>query len=206
MRYEFRELGLWTDPQTPASHRRRSPFKAGYDATLKLLLREAEALNAKHLVVQVDLQPRDIRVDGLPRANARHGNHPGVIISFDSRHGPLRYATDAFDDWRSNFRAIALSLEALRAVDRYGVSKRGEQYRGWTAIGAGTAAGGPFTTRDEAETWMRKAAAEEGIDSWADYAALYRALAKRMHPDVRGDAGLWDRLAAAAALLQLQAG
>jgi len=202
MQYEFRALGLWTGPQTPVSQRRRSQFKASYDVTLDLLFREAELLGAKHLVLQVDLKPRDIRVDGLPRADARYGAHPGVVVSFDSQHGPLRYATDAFDDWRSNLRAVALSLEALRAVDRYGVSKRGEQYRGWTALAAATPGQGPFTTRAEAETWMRKCAAESGIINWRDLDNLYKMLAVAMHPDMpSGNRDLWDRLAAAAALL-----
>jgi hypothetical protein len=78
-------------------------------------------------VLQVDLAERDIRVDGLPRSNARYGSHPGAIVSFDSRRGPLRYATDEFTEWKANLRAVALSLKALRDVDRYGVSKRGEQ-------------------------------------------------------------------------------
>ena len=205
MQYEFRALGLWTGPQTPVSQRRRSQFKASYDVTLDLLFREAELLGAKHLVLQVDLKPRDIRVDGLPRADARYGAHPGVVVSFDSQHGPLRYATDAFDDWRSNLRAVALSLEALRAVDRYGVSKRGEQYRGWTALAAATPGQGPFTTRAEAETWMRKCAAESGIINWRDLDNLYKMLAVAMHPDMpSGNRDLWDRLDAAASMLGLR--
>jgi uncharacterized protein (DUF58 family) len=44
---------------------------------------------------------------------------------------------DRYEDWKDNLRAIALSLEALRAVDRYGVTRGNEQYRGWTQIGNG---------------------------------------------------------------------
>jgi hypothetical protein len=198
--YQFKPIGVWTDPLTPTSVRKRSPFKAAYEDTLDLLFHEAGMLGAKLLVLQVDLQPQDIRRDGLPRTGARHGSNPGVIVSFSSKFGPLRYATDAYGDWKSNLRAIALGLEALRAVDRYGVSKRGEQYRGWTAItgGAGTSL---FATRDDAETWLRKAAAEEGIDTWSDWEGLYRALARRMHPDIAGGTDLWERLDAAAAFL-----
>lgn len=47
---------------------------------------------------------------------------------------PLRYPCDTFDDWQDNVRAIALALEALRTVDRYGVTKRAEQYKGWAAL------------------------------------------------------------------------
>lgn len=200
MEYEFRPIGVWTDPLTPADARKRSPFKASYDNTLDLLFREADMLGAERLVLQVDLQASQIRRDGLPKDGARYGSNPGVIVSFDSRHGALRYATDTYDTWKANLRAIALALEDLRAVDRYGVSKRGEQYRGWTAITGGSGSG-LFATLDDAETWMRKAAAEEGIDSWSSWLALHKALAKRMHPDVTGSRGLWDRLDAAAALL-----
>jgi hypothetical protein len=200
--YEFRPIGVWADPLTPADARRPSPFKVSYEQTLNLLFRETELLGATHLVLQVDLQPSQIRSDGLPKAAARYGKNPGVIVSFDSRHGPLRYATDTYTDWRANLRAITLALEALRAVDRYGVSKRGEQYRGWTAITAGGAARSLFTTRDEAQTWMRKSAAECGIDTWDSWGALYKALAKRMHPDVsEGSTELWERLDAAGAYL-----
>lgn len=204
MQYEFRPIGVWAGALTPYSSRKRSQFKAGYEQTLDLLFGEAEKLGARHLVIQVDLQPRDIRRDGLPRADARHGSNPGVVVSFDSRHGPLRYSTDAYDDWRSNLRAIALSLESLRAVDRHGVSKRGEQYAGWTAIGAGTPGRGPFATEDEARQWMRGAADVEGISraSWATLDDLYKKLAVLMHPDMpKGDPERWERLDAAATLL-----
>lgn len=135
--YQFKPIGLWTDPLTPAGVRKPSPFKAHYEQTLDLLFREARMLDATRLVLQLDLQAQDIRRDGLPKTNARYGTNPGVIVSFDSRFGPLRYATDTYADWKSNLRAIALGLEALRAVDRYGVSKRGEQYRGWAQIESG---------------------------------------------------------------------
>jgi hypothetical protein len=40
-----------------------------------------------------------------------------------------------------NLRAIALGLEALRKVERYGIAERGQQYAGFAQIGAGTAMG-----------------------------------------------------------------
>jgi len=146
-------------------------------------------------------------------ARARVG-HPGVAISFTSRFGPLRYATDAYerwyshglDGWQANVRAIALALEALRAVDRYGVTRRGEQYTGWRAIAAPAPL---FATPHDAETWMRGYAAELfGPDGAARYngslAPLYRAMAKRMHPDTGAPRADWDRLDAARRLLELR--
>ena len=46
----------------------------------------------------------------------------------------MRFPCDTFTDWQANVRGIALALEALRAVDRYGVTQQAEQYRGWTAL------------------------------------------------------------------------
>jgi len=51
-------------------------------------------------------------------------------------------------------RAIALSLQALRAVDRYGVARRAEQYRGWKQLPSATPAFSGFVTRAEAAMWL----------------------------------------------------
>lgn len=99
--------------------------------------RELEFLGAHHVVVQVALEDRDFLINGTPRSRAQAA-HPGVMVAFESEHGPLQYATDEFDNWQDNLRAVALSLEALRAVNRYGVSRHGEQYRGWRQLPPGS--------------------------------------------------------------------
>jgi hypothetical protein len=185
-----------------------------WNETLILLGDEVEALGCEGaVVVQIDVQALGLRVDGMLRTRARVGDFPGVVVSFESRHGPLRYATDAYEarwsgslpGWQANVRAIALSLAALRAVDRYGVTKRGEQYTGWSALPAARAQGSEwFTTEDEALNWIAKSAAELSVDPNLDADRLYKALAKRMHPDKGGDPELWDRLDAAAKLLGLR--
>ena len=59
------------------------------------------------------------------------------MVAFESKHGPLKYATDVFDHWHANLRAIALGLEALRKVERYGITQRGEQYTGFRTWNSG---------------------------------------------------------------------
>ena len=149
MQYTFRPLPGW--PYPPTKPRKAAKFKVrrqGADGyvrqvrtpwvqTLADLDAEIRWLAGKDVMFGVGLSARDIRLDGMPRADARPFNHPGVEISFDSKFGRLTYATDQFTDWQDNVRAIALSLEALRAVDRYGVSKRGQQYAGWAQLTAG---------------------------------------------------------------------
>jgi hypothetical protein len=137
MSVRFRPIQHWP---TEFSRTRNlsNPFRAGWSDTLTRLEAELAKLGAHDVVIEIALDESEIRMDGWPRANARP-RHPGAIVSFDSKHGPLRYGTDAFPDWQANIRAIALGLEALRKVDRYGIGKRGEQYAGWKQIGAGLA-------------------------------------------------------------------
>lgn len=212
MRYEFRPLA-WAEKNTP-SRRPAHLFRASWNDTLELLAREVEFIDGTDpVVIQVDADEGQIRRDGMLYARARVG-HPGVAISFTSRFGPLRYATDAYEDswysskalagWQANVRAIALALEALRAVDRYGVTRRGEQYTGWRAIEAPRP---EFATADEAERWMRGYAAELNITGPGDQTplrTLYRLMAVEMHPDKGAPRAEWDRLDAARQLVDVR--
>ena len=184
MNLTFRPIDQWLGETTKA--RRYSQFSASYGQTLDLLGRELSFLKATNVVIQLALKESDIRLDGLPRAQARP-SHPGVILAFDSVHGPLKYATDTFHEWQGNLRAIALSLEALRKVDRYGVSKRGEQYTGWRALSAGE--GAPMT-REVAERFLK------------EHGGSFREAVKRLHPDAGGNEEDFKRLQEAERILE----
>lgn len=111
-------------------------FRASYDDTLRLLDDELRHLGAEGVVIQPAVQEADLRLDGMVRANT-NPRHPGVALSFESKHGALVYRTNAYSAWQANLRAIALGLESLRRVDRYGITAKGEQYAGWKALPAG---------------------------------------------------------------------
>lgn len=212
--YRFRPLVSWTGPSTPADLRRpRSTFRAGWEDTLDILIDELEHLMASDVVIQADFREADLRLDGMPRGNARLPQHPGVRVAFDSRHGPLTYATDTHVFWQHNVRAIALGLRALRAVDRYGVTRRGEQYKGWRQLEAGPA-GAPATVQEAAEFIIVQSGRPMGDvalgarqvlaapDAKQLLAKYYREALKRLHPD-HGGAGDEDfaRLIAAKTLI-----
>lgn len=115
----------------------RSPFSAPWSKTVHLLAAEVRHLQPRETILEVDLREQDLRLDGMPRANATAGT-PGVVLTLvGTPHGDLRYPCSTFHHWQDNVRGIALALEALRKVDRYGVTKRGEQYAGWKALPAG---------------------------------------------------------------------
>lgn len=133
MQFTFRPLPVW--PHKPTENRRsRWTFRQGWEDTIILLEYELERLNAANPIIAAGFAEGDIRLDGLPRANAREPLHPGVELSFDTSLGRLVYTTDVCERWQHNVRSIALGLGALRAVDRYGITKKGEQYAGWLQL------------------------------------------------------------------------
>ena len=183
----FHPLTEWPAKPTPAAQRKsRWTFRASWNNTLQLLEDELLKLGARDVVVSAALRPEDIRIDGWPRSNATP-TQPGIILSFASKHGPLRYLTDRYEFWQHNLRAIALGLGALRAVDRYGITERGEQYVGWKAIPASTGGESPITLLSKVADIPL---ALEGTDP----RALYRQALKKAHPDHGGSRELLEQV------------
>lgn len=194
MQVTYRPIGSdWRGETT--ERRRITPFKAPWSNTLRVLDMELRQLGATGCVFQLDMAERDIRLDGMPRSDAKPSS-PRVILSFESRHGWLRYQCDRFEGywqmpgWQGNVRAIALGLEALRQVERYGITTRGEQYTGWKALPEST------LSATDARRWLFEQAGVNGREM--TFKEIYRMLAKRMHPDAGGSAADWAALQAAA--------
>lgn len=76
--------------------------------------------------------PREAMRAAHPDAGGDHADFVAIQAAIDPAKR-LVYATDVCEFWQHNIRSIALGLEALRAVDRYGISRRGEQYAGFRA-------------------------------------------------------------------------
>ncbi|MGH3439872.1 MAG: hypothetical protein ACRDRN_25935 [Sciscionella sp.] len=197
-RLAFEPLTDWPYPDTT---RERSPFAASWPKTRDALLREADHLGAGVVVIELDCSRRHLRADGEVRADARL--HSGRIrVSMDTRHGALRYAVDRYDDaglsWQANLRAVALTLDALRAVERYGAVRDGQQYTGFLALEAGSGDGHGFAGPEEALRWVR----EQTGGRETDPQRAYKIAARKLHPDAGGSPQLWERLDAARQLLE----
>jgi hypothetical protein len=194
---QFEPIDSW--PGNKTVRRRRGLFKSTVDSTYRLLDRELTHLGARRLVIQADCDRRMIRQDGLLRSDARL-NGPGIIVSFDSRHGPVRLPCDTFQHWDDNLRAIALALEALRAVDRYGVTRRGEQYQGWTALPAPDASG-PRTVEDAQRLCHRFIGGRATFLDREDTERTLRECEMATHPDRGGNAADFKLVQRARAIL-----
>lgn len=199
----FRPIQRW--PRELSTSRKSSPFRANWPTTLADFEHELRQLKAKNVVIQVAMGEQDIRLDGYPRAD-RRPSHPGVIVSMETEHGALSYPCDTFWDWTDNLRAIVLTLRNLRATDRYGVTKHGEQYTGWKQLGTGRAM--PSMTESDAVAFIGQhaGATQEVISAMRDgrrdlIAPMYRAAARKLHPDAGGDPDLFARLQVAKRIL-----
>lgn len=201
----LRPLLAW--PRAETVNRRRSPFRSTWSDTVELLRRELRQLDGgtyyPDTVLQLALREQDFRLtDGLPRANAIP-SMPGVILNIESTTaGPLSYPCDAFDRWTDNLRAIALGLEALRKVGRYGITPGNEQYRGWRAIEANGSH--PAWSADEAEQFLRGLVKNEGNGKdLGTLPQIWRRVRRDTHPDRNGgDRTIWDKVEHAGNVLE----
>jgi hypothetical protein len=203
-----------------------SAFKVTWSQTLAVLEREVGMLNGRNVVIELDVLPGQLTNAGQLRATSKvRGN--AVRVLFDSKHGPLVYGTNEFvrgatsfwrdgdrhqtmqHDWQHNVYAIARSLEALRQVDRYGVSKRGQQYGGFAELPGGTGAtpmgAEPAMTKDQALSILTNNAQGAGPTDGFSLEQLYRRAKARTHPDRHhGSQTLWDETAEVARVLGIE--
>lgn len=197
--YTVRPITVWPQPETRS--RKVSQFRALWSETLDLLARELRMLNARNVVLQAFASERDIRIDGQLRSDGRPFK-PGVILSFETKDGPISMPCDTYTHWQDNVRAIALSLEALRAVNRYGVAKVGEQYRGWKALPPAPA-NSDFSSIDDAVAWLSECdGGNRFFVSEEQLRFVFRRLSARFHPDRGGNPANWLKLQSAAALFK----
>ena len=216
MNATFRPLEGWPkEGFDPDRSRERSRFDSLWQSTLDLLRYELDRLGADAVVVKLALGNRDIRRDGYPKANARP-EHPGVVVEWQIGEAWYRRAAEKYDRWQDNVRAIALTLEALRAVERWGAVS-GEQYEGFRleleagALGIEGEAGEGATRastampiprrgrmgRREAADFLREhgRVTYDPLDADTEFVeSAYRRAAHKLHPDAGGDAEEFRKL------------
>jgi hypothetical protein len=208
---QIRPVTLWPGKETKSP--KRSQFKQTYKNTLELLEYELSKADAQmsSLVIEMWVDPKDIRLDGQLRVTAKPVVKQGVIFRFtrltNIRWSPerqcnvgtpqqLAYPCDAFDRWQDNLRAIALSMERLRSVERYGVFK----YDDIVSRLALPSAEGKVSTRESAAAFLAQhsgVAMKEILFSDTARATAYRKAAHALHPDRGGDPEKFVKLAEA---------
>lgn len=161
----------------------RSRFEATYPQTLKQLERELKHLYARQVTIQAGF--RQVRNDGWPYSSAKP-EHPACVLQFQSKGQPLLFKASKYDTFEANLRSIALTLEALRAVDRYGVVE-GEQYAGFKQIAAPGASVNDGTMNKHTAAQVLAGLCDWTVDQvLADVETAFRAATRAAHPDFGG--------------------
>jgi hypothetical protein len=156
--------------------RTRAPAAGSYKVTFLQardhLANQLKLARGRDVVISTNVP---LRRDGLPLANMAEPKDPGVAAYWTDKKGKPRVC--ACDHWRTvreNLRAVGLTIEALRSIERAGASELLERaFSGFARL--------PETTSD---AWS-----ELGLPrgtSRAEVEARYRELARIHHPDRGG--------------------
>jgi len=202
----FRPVHLWPKVPTPRAKQRDAAFRASYSDTLDLLEYELGRLNARDIIVQAYFTLDQIRNDGWPRSSA-NPSQPGVIVTCQTPKGPLSFPCDTYRTFDDNLRAIALSLQALRAVDRYGVTQHAEQYKGFTPLPSAETVMSPadaahFIMVNQNGSGPNAVSMNSILTDARVFAEAYRSAARKVHPDAGGTHDLFVRLQEARGVLE----
>lgn len=114
-----------------------------------------------------------LRLDGRPRGDQGEPSDPGVAVYFRLKKNDRVLACDRY--WRvaDNIAAIAAHIEALRAIERYGVGTLEQAFAGYAAL------------PPAADAWwlvlnLPQSSTLDQVD------ARFKDLARTAHPDVAG--------------------
>lgn len=170
----------WPDgyKRTAPGARINSKFKQSMERAQQTLNLEIDRLRASDLIISTNLRTRND--GGYYSADlARKEEDPGVAIYFKHKGRQMSMCCDQYNRVWENIYALAMAIEALRGIDRWGVSDFLERaFTGFTAI-------------EEKSTFNQKSIYEIlGLESRPESVdqvhRAYRVKAKIVHPDMPG--------------------
>jgi hypothetical protein len=168
--------------RTESYMREYSRFKTGFGAAREKLFAELNRMGAQKIVLSSNVP---LRNDGMPRANMPEPNDRGVAVYFTYKKRDMCFACDKFINVRDNIYAIALTIEAIRGIERWGASDMMERaFRGFAALPE--KASEPW--RDTLGFGHETKITPDDIDS------RFRELVLQHHPDHGGSAEQFQKI------------
>lgn len=158
--------------------------------SLGRLIVELRRLGASNEVLSTNVE---MRLDGWPRSGQREPEDPGAAVYFSLKGKPCCLACDRWNRVADNIAAIAAHVEAIRAVDRYGVGTMEQAFAGYAQLPAA------------AEDWrIVLGLPRAGQPTQDDIEEAFRREARKHHPDVGGSVDGMARLNRARELAHLE--
>lgn len=139
------------------------------DQAINILRKQIALLPGGSVVISTNTK---LRLDGLPYSKQAQPADKGVAVYFTHKTRPMCFACDRWDKVQDNIYAIAMTIEALRGIDRWGGGKMMEEaFTGFVALPSNS----PWDVMG-----LKPGASREEIES------AFREKAKRLHPDHGG--------------------
>lgn len=165
-------------PRTPTNKRKRARYHVEFKKACDELSRELERMAARNIVLSSNVP---LRRDGKPYATAAKSGitDPGVAVYFSWRGRPYVVACDQWQHVKDNFRAVGLTIAAMRLIARAGASHLLERaFTGFKALP-------PSPSELEKKPWwvilrVQQTATKSEIEK------AYKELITIHHPDAGG--------------------
>lgn len=141
---------------------------------------ELELMGVPEVIVSTNLT---LKNDGWPRSGQAQPRDPGVAVYFNYRGKPVCLACDQWTTVEDNLWAVALTLEAMRGIDRWGAAELEATFTGYAALPA-------------PEQWWQVLGVPKNANAEIIRNA-YRQLARQHHPDAGGSHDQFVRIQAA---------
>lgn len=186
----------WPEGWKRTQWRHVPKFGAQFSRDRDSVIRQLKKRGGNHIVITSDLPTRN---DGLPYANATCSD-PGIAVWWVEKGKEQVMACDRWQKVVQNMRAIDMTLEALRGIDRWGSSQMVERaFAGFAAL--------PPGEHERVETdWRQVLGFHTGDFDIASVKRRYRELMIDAHPDKGGSHELASKLNLALAAAEQEAG
>jgi len=172
-------------PRTAKQARKDARFDTPWTKTLDKLVREIHLLGGSSPIISSNAA---VRRDGLPYADQAQDklDDPGASVFFTINGRQRVMAHDVYKTVHHNLHSIALTIEAMRAIERHGGSMMMERaFEGFAALAA------PGATPWWQILGLSSDAPRQQIEE------AFRRLARVRHPDAGGSDAMMAELNAA---------
>lgn len=178
----------------PRSTPAKARFKTSFSQARRSLYSELDRLGAEHIVLSMNVEYYERGGVQMPYADRRQPDDAGVAVYFLLEGERMCFASDAWDRVEHNMRAIALTIEAMRGIERWGVNEaKRRAFSGFKALPPAEAALEPsHAATPEPVDWRKILGVPEEfayLITWDQVESLYRQRVRTSHPDRKGAAG-----------------
>lgn len=187
-RYPLSWPAAWK--RTPSHQRRPARFhgtRTSYGSDPSTVWRQKQTLTVADAIHRLGLELRrlgvrdggwlissnvKLRLDGLPYSGEKPPDDPGVAVYFQLRGADRVLACDTWTRVADNLAAVAAHVNAIRAIERYGVGTIDQAFAGYDALPA------------KGATWRTTLGfAPDQIVTLAEIDLAFRQRARDAHPD-----------------------